>query len=501
MKRSDVDIEPAKAVDNEEEKRPHVASEIASSTLKALPDWLRSTFSTLATKHPLRLLLPRSPSSGERNDAHILKEDQSTVNTDSTNLTFAFDPSQLIPVTPQAIDSLGLKEYHSEDRRRDELYHDVFNNFLASSAPTASSIDHIPTMNTVLSSTPEGGPANLSRRQSDSIIHQYRSDLGLPSDVKDLGFLPFSTPGPGSTIQASTKTSTTYQTMRPDTHIKDNHKSVAFQPSLTSPRRNHTPLHYRNISDGSSSIDICLPPYHAAPSDPAPDYSDSNNNTYDVLLASSPDRESRPILRDSHNFAMPDSGFSAPQPLYFDSPTEDPSSEPDYQDPGYAIDLDTIDFRWAPFNRHPLVEKACALSQSSADILFYPDEEEDERIVNPLCAFNESPASSAFPHASNTHTNISEKDPPPHAARSETLPPSAPGIFISPLREPPKDEVIELVSSRTTFDDVDFIHGRSLLHKNDSEIGDPHGVTHGSQESCDSIQSWSDVNETAAFNA
>lgn len=55
---------------------------------------------------------------------------------------------------------------------------------------------------------------------------------------------------------------------------------------------------------------------------------------------------------DSFNvYATPGPTFSCSLPVYFDSPTEDPSLSDPLQPESYELDLNAIDFRWRPFLR------------------------------------------------------------------------------------------------------------------------------------------------------
>ena len=55
-------------------------------------------------------------------------------------------------------------------------------------------------------------------------------------------------------------------------------------------------------------------------------------------------------------YATPGPTFSCSRPVYFDSPTEDPSLSDPLQPESYELDLNAIDFRWTPFLRSKIGE-------------------------------------------------------------------------------------------------------------------------------------------------
>ncbi|KAJ7647346.1 hypothetical protein FB45DRAFT_196525 [Roridomyces roridus] len=229
--------------------------------------------------------------------------------------------------------------------------------------------------------------------------------------------LPFSTPGPASHLVVTPPRS-----------------QVFFPPidpiAIPQTENSYTFAHFR----------------HVQPSEP-------HNQEDDALLlepyyaASSPAQENGTDV-----FSTPGPGY-APPPVYFDSPTADPESDP--LQPGY--ELDSLDFRWEPF-----------IQKAAADDYYYetraePDGEDDEDGQLYMKISMEparSPSCTPFSFAPPPDTTPAKT--PERSAPACFAP--APGIFISPLRGSGAEE--------------------SPKHA---------AAVEGSQTSDDSIEDWDDV--------
>ncbi|KAJ3989136.1 hypothetical protein F5890DRAFT_136541 [Lentinula detonsa] len=311
------------------------ASQVSQDTrcTSPLPGWLSDTFTTLAQKHPLRLLLPSSMrnANAEIRDVHDASNESEGV--------FAFEPS------PMPAESSNVLQ-----------------------SPIAFRARHIP------------AEISVSTRLASPPSH----------------FEPFSTPGPASSIRQpspprSFMSSTTFPQARP-------HSPMGYIPS--SVRRDSNDFreidNYEHVfaaSNGPSipQTNVPTPSFAfassllASPASPG-QYPNSNTTAgnyvehdlaaHTVLTLASPQFSKPPILsqvprlsNDGDNFDLSEdmdhhsefvselaSAFTAPGPayisslpVYFDTPTDDPSSDP--PDSSYDIDYTTINFQWTPFDR------------------------------------------------------------------------------------------------------------------------------------------------------
>ncbi|KAJ3735658.1 hypothetical protein DFJ43DRAFT_1036763 [Lentinula guzmanii] len=311
------------------------ASQVSQDTrcTSPLPGWLSDTFTTLAQKHPLRLLLPSSMrnANAEIRDVHDASNESEDV--------FAFKP------LPMPAESSNVLQ-----------------------SPIAFRARHIPT------------ETSVSTRLASPPSH----------------FEPFSTPGPASSIRQpspprSFMSSTTFPQARP-------HSPMGYVPSSIQ----HDGNDLREIdnyeyvfaaSNGPSipQTNVPTPSFAFASSllaSPAFPGQDPNSNTtagnyvehdltaHTVLTLASPQFSKPPILSqvprlsngsdnfdlsedmDHHSefvsdlasaFTTPGPAYISSVPVYFDTPTDDPSSDP--PDSSYDIDYTTINFQWTPFDR------------------------------------------------------------------------------------------------------------------------------------------------------
>lgn len=275
--------------------------------------------------------------------------------------------------------------------------------------------------------------------------------LNQAPDISQLDFVPFLAPGPASTLSSA-----------PDlTHMSRllGRSDIAQRPLST----DHETFASMSSLEDYDQHESCLPQYAASLSDPAPGYSSDEIPDYNAYYEdhltddSGSDPHFDQSLLDAHEvsnfYATPGPAFCPSRPIYFDSPTENPS-DADPLDPGYKIDYDALDFRWEPFNRKGTEDDVIAPSYNTPQHQIYKifDEHEftnaevdnlpftPERILSPgpfhfVHDIENSPGISAV-----VHTDTHEQPPVSQPKTSElqsTAPvfAPAPGIYISPLRD------------------------------------------------------------------
>ncbi|KAG6810979.1 hypothetical protein H0H92_009562 [Tricholoma furcatifolium] len=453
---------------------------------KPLPDWLCSTFSSLAPKHPLRLLLPKYPAKKASTAVHpAIPSDQIHLNESEIDGTLVFTPSQQdISKNTRTNNGIISDMLVSQTSLRSAPLNplltcvDATRNHQAHSTTCYDAdLDALSTGTRQNNMTPHGSQVNGQA-------------LAALSDFEDIGFIPFSTPGPGSILRSPPLS------MQAQIATKF---SADTEPSMTAHSKNTMPTspavdltHSRIVSNELSSADLCLPPYNAAPSDPAPAYcSDGIINT----STSEQDCSQLPVhpqvIADLSNlFATPGPGY---QPVYFDSPTEDPSDyDPLEPSPGFDIALNNIDFKWTPFDRKAIGEE-CNIAPGYIDT-FHSGLWDDLSGPRPG-AFKSTPSN--FSETSLTSDCMPSPSPfrfsPPAALNytiqdtEESIPVGlpftpAPGIFVSPLRGEPDDS--EASIPRTPEKKVRQCD-KPTSHRETKRLPD-------TQTSDDSIQSWAD---------
>ncbi|KAG6842083.1 hypothetical protein C0991_002737 [Blastosporella zonata] len=324
--------------------------------------------------------------------------------------------------------------------------------------------------------------------------------LKRPPGFEELGSASFSTPGPGSTI---------------------GYTSGIFPPKLLPiPDLPSDCLAEINAS-ASPACNLTLPPYIAVPSDPAPAYSSDDffDGTYyeDPLTdesGSEPPADPQIFDNDFLNmFATPGPGFCAFQPIYFKSPTEDPSDS-DPSEPGYKIDLDAIDFKWTPFDRKSIRQDVYThddIEPHMESLQIHPSREDcaEFQLTNPntlgleLPEFPLPPSCMLSPSPfrftpldltvdiseQTSSYKIQEQIQPPIPELPRAFAP-APGIYVSPLRgEPDSKSSIP----QPVYADADDLTQRTPDNGNTrmQHFG-PNSPLPNSQASNDSIQSWLD---------
>ncbi|KAG9316331.1 hypothetical protein JVU11DRAFT_2362 [Chiua virens] len=180
-------------------------------------------------------------------------------------------------------------------------------------------------------------------------------------------------------------------------------------------------------------------------------------------------QELGPILATSPRlnvYATPGPTFACSRPVYFDSPTEDPSLSDSLDPESYELDLNAIDFRWRPFLRSGPQEKITvrpsispssplghaisnqAGDQSGWNTRFAVDQggygassEELPSLAEDLeIAYYLDDASAIQPSNVNMTSTISNLVGPWSSPINNVLDSAftlAPGVFLSPLRDQP----------------------------------------------------------------
>ncbi|KAJ7680310.1 hypothetical protein DFH06DRAFT_411860 [Mycena polygramma] len=370
-----------------------------------LPAWLADTFSTLATKHPLRLLLPR------RTNTDPTPSPPRTVQDAENDSPFAFCAAD--PISPPA----------NEPENDPEPY--------AQSTQTPPRLTE---------------PASTYRPPS------------LPDTAFDVA-PPFSTPGPGSVVSRS---------ILPDPMppVSFPEPTYCVFPSLSKPQihcpeptyPSYTPSFMQPLLPAGFSTENIKPP----PAD-YEEYADLPTHLASIDV-----------------FSTPGPGYRTVPPVYFDSPTEDPSDS-DPLEPGYEIGA--LDFRWEPFiqnekDRTPASKSPPAVPDaavSNEDDYYYeiqvePDGEDDKdgqlyASINMGPTRYMSPGPFSFAPPADDFVPPTDTESPRQTQNATTTPdPPAspffapvPGIFISPLRgeqaphTPPK--VVEPAEGSQTWND------------------------------------------------
>ncbi|KAK7057201.1 hypothetical protein R3P38DRAFT_1165764 [Favolaschia claudopus] len=424
-----------------------------------LPTWLADTFSTLNTQHPLRNLLPR------RTNTEPTSSSPSTLDQDTEDNPFSFSVPDNCP-SPSA---------------------------------TPKETENIPALLTQAAQSPPD-PAR------PAFIYRPPSPPDAPMNIAP----PFSTPGPASTISKAVIS-------RPIP------PPLCFpEPVLVDATPATTPMLQNRLSEQNhfGSTFSSLPQLYPAPVFPSVDMnmglqlkkahpfehpnsdatsltlSPSRLSAEDIAIFNAPlypiSEESTTRLMDNasyiHNahtelFSTPGPGYHTGPPVYFDSPTEDPSDS-DPLEPSY--ELDSLDFRWEPFiqsaeNAIPATETP-AVVRDSGDDYYYEvrvDPEGEDDADGPLYASINmgttsvdqcpSPSQSRFsfaPPADELPSPVLETRESHQPARQTPDPPFfAPGggIYISPLRggDPPTQTVnappMDPSSSQDTIEDWDDV--------------------------------------------
>lgn len=164
------------------------------------------------------------------------------------------------------------------------------------------------------------------------------SQLGAPANT-----LPFSTPGCFASAHRSIADGK-FQTPLVPNQVTSHAASMMHPPALP-------PQHLR-LDDAITRPQIASTFSNLVQhNDPPSDFQqhDAYNDHISQVIGGGDDRP--------NVYATPGPTFACSRPVYFDSPTEDPSLSDPLHPESYEVDLNTIDFRWRPFLRSNLQEK------------------------------------------------------------------------------------------------------------------------------------------------
>ncbi|KIJ18879.1 hypothetical protein PAXINDRAFT_179109 [Paxillus involutus ATCC 200175] len=253
-----------------------------------LPDWLANTFCTLESEHPLRGLL--SPS-------NIRPAEQP--NPSHEEQVFAFSPFD----EPDKV--RGAPETHHTD-----------------DYPNIQDAD-LPDISEILTLC-DSGP------QSPGGIRTERDSL------------PFSTPG----------------CFAPKPNSLENLPVDAIFPT-SRPECRWSPRAQQDTSSCVTLAPLPIPPYDGMKRPRftresttfTPDTLSPSGRQVDRALVNVFSQEYQKPKETISIYATPGPTFACSRPVYFDSPTEDPSFSDPLEPEAYELDLNAIDFRWRPFLR------------------------------------------------------------------------------------------------------------------------------------------------------
>ncbi|OJA20501.1 hypothetical protein AZE42_01990 [Rhizopogon vesiculosus] len=340
--------------------------------IKALPSWLASTFSALNPEHPLRELLPPSPVHEDEIDARTRNDPPRHQGT-ADNI-FAFSPFDA--------DAPG-----NNDTPRETSLHPSAAN------PALYDDEVLPCDPTTVN------------------VEIQTFDFG-----EDIGFRPFATPGTIAVLQHTGISSAQQIVPHVNKHISSNDASLSGS--------NAALISSHVIRRTMQGPETSVPFLHRG----SPITSDALGP--DSLTSNFQDNE-LPI----NMFSTPGPTFTVSRPVYFDSPTEDPSLSDPLEPESYELDLDALDFRWQPFLRKSLPDHGLgnpANSSLNASVTLPAFEE-------PKCPSLHSPGSIAYEQTANTDACIEydlHRGSPVsgHVIQQTSAFVPVSGIFISPLR-------------------------------------------------------------------
>ena len=380
---------------------------------KALPSWLATTFQGLNRDHPLRLLMPLSRRTSQQATSSDSVEENCPPELSDDEQPFAYLPP-----------------------------------------PPSIATHHDPSLVIIEDLTP----------------------------AIDAAFVPFAKPGPASTLSPTWPTPVLPRIIQDVPPVRAQQPRTIFSP----PAQLSLSYHDAPIQEPHSispSYAHALPPYtlaspYHAPTSPAAMPPPSS----DIPVARYSDDPPVVHANIPNIYATPGPGYLASRPAYFDSPTEPPetSSSPiPFEDwaPNADFDPTELDFRWKPFDRtnrdvESPYDSAVGISLADMDVYapsendyVFEDEEEmidvdvseyaDDAFASPGpdifvessvavpddSLFRFDPPSPSLPPSSTSAQSKEEEhvpSPPPKPTSTPAPAPfmPAPGIYISPLRQP-----------------------------------------------------------------
>jgi hypothetical protein len=424
-------------------------TQIITAHKEPLPDWLAITFSKLDPQNPLRRLVSSStqplPEVALSHEEPIfafshITQDQNTSAVDNDSFTY----QELRDSAPQDWQELNTMDQQSHTN---------------SLLPTLPSPDLI---------------TNYSAPRMLQPIALPGSDMDLLplADIEHIQ-LPFSTPGPGSTVSLAPSHDSSRPTVSAQAvNLTDQDKSDVWpifavpgplthlsmdriaSPALVSFHSRHSIA----VSSQPNSEPAEVP---ASPSsylfdeDFANDSFSSDLPPLPMAIHELPPSAQLPSIKNPFSTPGPRFHEMHSRPIYFDSPTEDPSdSDPLAPPEGY--ELDELDFRWEPFMQIGNTGKISNEWDSSVD-------SDQENVENPIAECFKVRKDTPEPEMTEDQVSMMDSDydrypvtarhgqfPPypqgsedngkanpsvtPEPTEIETTFAPAPGIFISPLR-------------------------------------------------------------------
>jgi len=267
--------------------------------------WLANTFSALEPEHPLRELLP--PLAHEDMiEARTRNEPRPCSQEASTNRMFAFSPFDA-----------DVQE----------------NNDAAHADPASCDVGLL--------------PCGLTTLNAESQIFHLEEDT--------LRFRPFSTPGSLAALQ---HTVISNATSTPNlAHPSESQKSLAHvKPPLLS--------HDASIDRADFTSPLVLRPTITEPETYLPSFHRGSSVASNDLGSYSPTLDFQGNELTMNIFSTPGPAFTVSRPVYFESPTEDPSLSDPLEPESYELDLNALDFRWRPFLRKTLPDSSLVNKQT-----------------------------------------------------------------------------------------------------------------------------------------
>ncbi|KAG2043414.1 hypothetical protein BDR03DRAFT_1053438 [Suillus americanus] len=291
---------PAKSPLVQRDLKVYRKGSLVQAPTKALPMWLASTFSALEPQHPLRELLSPSLDHEDIIEARTRNEPRPCSQEARTNRMFAFSPFDV-----DVQENNDAAHGASRSPSADSAFRDV--GLLPSGRTTVNAESQTLHLGEdALEFRPFSTPGSLAALQC-TVISNATPNLACPSELQKLAHIKPPLLSHDTSVNRANFTS--YPVCR---------------PTITEPET-YLSSFRRGLSVASENL---------GPHLPTPDFQE-NELTMNM-------------------FSTPGPAFTVSRPVYFDSPTEDPSLSDPLEPESYELDLDALDFRWQPFLRKTL---------------------------------------------------------------------------------------------------------------------------------------------------
>lgn len=448
-----------------------------------LPDWLSSTLLDLPPRDPLRILLPT-----DFPPIHPYLEDDSQKYEPASMLSDQTEPTLVESIQEDPIFAFS----HMDDASSTTVDHTA-GTLLSHGAsshfalPEEWKVDETNT-SSVHKGLPLNNPATtweFPNASNDGLEYDGSLEATLPmhpSPSASIEQLPFSTPGPSSTITLHYPHHGTSSTLGSLDNDADHLPSASVNGPLMQPRieesipspkiyapsprfaflpaSSPSPPYGTQFAEEDIELNsLSLPDYgqqsslfatHApglrVSSPTIPKLFKSPNVAQPVLMSNqSQTHDDRSTLQNPYATPGPRFQFPVTRAVYFDSPTEDPSdSDPLEPLEGYEIQMDELDFKWEPY----FTEKGKDVYPKSTAGETPPEESElgvEDRELYPDASCSDG----GLRPVANDESSVSQApDSDDHGPKEvaliiDTHPDEvafapAPGIYISPLRNAPQ---------------------------------------------------------------